>query len=89
MGISDRDAEKMGEAVRGGNLTGLPGVLRASFGLYNDKTDVDALCDCLEAIARGEHGKYDADPKNGECRPQGRPKLRPADYFNLTPRLPG
>jgi hypothetical protein len=63
-------------------------VLRASFGLYNDKTDVDALCDCLEAVAQGKHGKYDADPRTGECRPQGRPGLRPADYFNLTPRIP-
>ncbi len=88
LGIDERDAEKLRERVTGGNPADLPAMLRASIGLYNDKNDVDALCDCLEAIARGKHEKYDCDPKTGECRPHGRPRLKPADYFSLTPRLP-
>jgi selenocysteine lyase/cysteine desulfurase len=88
LGIGDADAEKLYERASCGSLTDMPGVVRASIGLYNDKNDVDALCDCLEAIARGKHEKYDCDPRTGECRPHGRPGLRPADYFNLTPRLP-
>jgi len=88
LGISDADAEKLYERATCGSLADMPGVVRASLGLYNDKTDVDALCDCLEAIEQGKHAKYDTDPKTGECRPQGRPRLRPADYFSLTPRLP-
>ena len=88
LGISDADAEKLYERASCGSLADMPGVVRASFGLYNDKTDVDAFCDSLEAIAQGNHEKYDTDPKTGECRPQGRPRLRPADYFSLTPRLP-
>ncbi len=71
-----------------GRIADLPGVLRASFGLYNDRSDVDALCDTLEAISRGEHAEYDSDPKTGECWPKGRPRLNPADYFSLMPRLP-
>jgi len=88
LGISDADAEKLYERASCGSLADMPGVVRASLGLYNDKTDVDALCDCLEAIARGRHGKYDVDPRTGECRPQGQARFKPADFFSLAPRLP-
>jgi len=88
LGMSERAAEKACESATCGHVADLPGVVRASFGLYNDKTDADALCDCLEAIAQGRHGKYDTDPRTGECWPQGRLRLRPADYFSLAPRLP-
>jgi len=88
LGISDAEAEKLYEGASCGNLADMPGVVRASFGLYNDKSDVDALCDCLEAIAKGDHAEYDTNPHTGERRPKGRPRLNPADYFSLTPRLP-
>jgi selenocysteine lyase/cysteine desulfurase len=88
LGINDADAEKLYESATCGSLADMPGVVRASLGLYNDKSDVDAFCDCLEAIARGKHEKYDCDPRTGEYRPHGRSRLRPADYFSLTPRLP-
>jgi cysteine desulfurase/selenocysteine lyase len=88
LGISDADAEKLYERASCGSLADMPGVVRASLGLYNNRTDVDTLCNCLEAIAQGKHEKYDCDPRTGEFRPHGRPGLRPADYFSLTPRLP-
>lgn len=88
LGISDADTEKLYERASCGSLADMPGVVRTSLGLYNDKSDADALCDCLEAIARGDYGEYDTDPKTGERYPRGRPRLNPADYFNLTPRLP-
>jgi cysteine desulfurase / selenocysteine lyase len=88
LGMGNRAAEQMYETVTCGNLAGLPGVVRASFGLYNDKSDVDAFCDSLKEIANGNHAEYDSDPKTGECWPKDRPRLRPADYFSLTPRPP-
>lgn len=88
LGIGEPDAGKLCDRAGCGDLADMPGVVRASFGLYNDRTDVDALCDCLEAIVQGRHGEYDTDPRTGVCRPHGRDGLRPADYFNLTPRLP-
>jgi cysteine desulfurase / selenocysteine lyase len=88
LGISDAEAEKLYEGASCGSLTDMPGVVRASLGLYNDKSDVDALCDCLEAIAKGDHAEYDTNPHSGERRPKDRPRLNPADYFNLTPRIP-
>jgi cysteine desulfurase / selenocysteine lyase len=88
LGVGERATEMACDSASCGRIADLPGVLRASFGLYNDKTDVDALCDCLEAIAKGNHAEYDTDPKTGECWPKGRPRLKPADHFSLTPRLP-
>jgi selenocysteine lyase/cysteine desulfurase len=88
LGLGERDTATACENASCGRIAGLPGVVRVSFGLYNDESDVDALCDSLEAISRGEHAAYDSDPKTGECWPKGRPRLNPADYFNLTPRLP-
>jgi selenocysteine lyase/cysteine desulfurase len=88
LGIGEREVEGLRERVAAGNLSNLPGVMRVSFGLYNDRTDVDALCDSLEAIARGEHARYETDARTSECRPEGRPRLRAADYFSLAPRLP-
>ncbi|HTW91820.1 MAG TPA: aminotransferase class V-fold PLP-dependent enzyme [bacterium] len=88
LGISDVEAERLYEGASCGSLADMPGVVRASFGLYNDESDVDAFCDSLEAVARGDHAEYDADPRTGERRPKGRPRLNPADYFNLSPRLP-
>jgi cysteine desulfurase / selenocysteine lyase len=88
LGISDAESAKLYEGASCGSLADMPGVVRASLGLYNDRYDVDAFCDCLEAIARGDHGEYDTDPKTGERRPKGRPRLNPADHFSLAPRLP-
>jgi len=88
LGMDESATRKACENASCGRIADLPGVLRASFGLYNDRSDVDALCDSLEAISRGDHAEYDCDPKTGDCRPKGRPRLNPADYFSLSPRLP-
>jgi cysteine desulfurase / selenocysteine lyase len=88
LGMGEDAVEKVCRSASCGSLADLPGVVRASFGLYNDKSDVDALCDSIDAIARGQHEQYDVKPKTGVCSPHGRPELSPADYFSLTPRPP-
>ena len=54
------------------NKAAMPGLVRASFGLYNTTADVDALIAALAVIQRGAyHGQYVQDPLSGEYRPQG------------------
>lgn len=59
------------------------GLVRASFGLYNTRADVDTLAEALGTIARGrQRGHYERDAATGAYRPRG---WRPAviDYFAL------
>jgi cysteine desulfurase / selenocysteine lyase len=58
----------------------LPGMVRASFGIYNTIEDVDILCDGIEAITRGEHLEYWRDEATGDFIPKGFGP-DPADYF--------
>ena len=47
-------------------------MIRASFGLYNTKDEVDWLADVLTHIVRGEYrGHYLQDKASGEFKPQG------------------
>ena len=43
------------DEILGGDRTNLPGMVRASFGCYNNFADVDRLVDMLHRIARGEY----------------------------------
>ncbi len=68
-----------GEAARwaaraaAGDKRGSPGLVRVSFGFYNDDDDVDRLLDALRQIVRGETaGSYRSDD-HGEYHPIGRP----------------
>jgi hypothetical protein len=50
----------------------MPGLVRASFGLYNTTEEVDALVEALNRIARGAYsGKYHQVMTSGEYIPQG------------------
>jgi cysteine desulfurase / selenocysteine lyase len=52
--------------------TDMPGMVRASLGLYNTNEDVDALIEALHIIALGEYkGNYIQDVTSGEFFPQG------------------
>lgn len=88
LGIGDADAEKLYESASCGGLADMPGIVRVSLGLYNNKADVDTLADCLDAIARGNHAEYEVDLRTGERWPKGLPKFNPAEYFSITARLP-
>jgi cysteine desulfurase/selenocysteine lyase len=55
-----------------GDKSEMPGLIRASFGLYNDTQDVDALVEALQHILRGEYqGRYTQDKASGEYFPAG------------------
>jgi hypothetical protein len=70
------------------DLSGMPGMVRISFGMYNTIDEVDVLVDALSDIARGAHrGKYVQDRASGEYQAQGwSPDL--AAYFELRAFVP-
>jgi cysteine desulfurase / selenocysteine lyase len=66
------------DRVRQGDKRGAPGMVRISFGCYNDRCDVDRAIDALEQIIAGDiSGSYRAD-NDGSFRPVG--YLEPALY---------
>lgn len=70
-----------------GDKSNMPGMVRASFGCYNNTDDVDRLAEMVERVARGEYeGNYRLIPSSGEYVPVGAdgPYEEPlADYFLL------
>ncbi len=60
------------ERVRAGDKSDMPGMVRLSFGCYNNQEDVDRLVDALCRVARGEvAGRYRVDRATGEYLPDG------------------
>lgn len=54
-----------------GDKSDMPGLMRASFGMYNTIDDVDALAEALLRISQGDyHGKYIQDGTTGEFTPR-------------------
>ena len=54
----------------GGDRRSVPGLVRASFGLYNTLADVDALAAALARIARRDwRGRYRQDAPTGDFAP--------------------
>jgi hypothetical protein len=50
----------------------MPGMVRASFGMYNTTAEVDVLIEALGRIARGEYaGRYEQDSRSGEYQAVG------------------
>jgi len=71
-----------------GDKSHLPGMVRASFGCYNNKTDVDRLVDGLDRIARGDYrGEYEVHKGGADYIPKGYEEPF-ADYFLLQPYEP-
>lgn len=60
------------ERVRAGDKSDMPGMVRVSFGCYNDRADVDRLVEALCRVALGEvTGSYQVDRATGEYLPEG------------------
>lgn len=55
-----------------GDKSNMPGMVRASFGCYNGKEDVDRLLEMVDRVARGDYqGDYRLVPSSGEYIPEG------------------
>ena len=67
----------------GGDRSNMPGLVRMSFGCYNDHSDVDRLVSMLYRVAEGDYmGDYQLDRASGEYTPKNfRDTL--SGYFSL------
>lgn len=55
-----------------GDRSQLPGLVRASFGCYNTKEEIDTLVEWLQRIQRGDYrGEYTLNPHSGSYAPRG------------------
>jgi selenocysteine lyase/cysteine desulfurase len=71
LGLSVEQEEQVRSRIASGDRSEMPGLVRISFGLYNDIAEVDALVDALSCVQRKEwKGTYVQDPASGEYRPQ-------------------
>lgn len=72
LGLSAEESNTTREHILAGDRTTMPGMIRASFGLYNTIDDVDVFVDALIKITRGEYqGRYIQDRTSGEFVPDG------------------
>ena len=72
LGLNHEEAADVRRRMLAGDKSEMPGLIRASFGLYNTFEDVDALIDALQHIARGAYqGKYTQERASGEYKAQG------------------
>jgi selenocysteine lyase/cysteine desulfurase len=70
LGLSKEEAAEVRRRMMAGDKSDMPGLIRASFGLYNTLEDVDALLNALTSIAMGNYkGKYVQDRATGEYTP--------------------
>lgn len=86
--LSPEETASWREKVLEGDKSHMPGMVRASFGCYNNREDVDRLVDALMMIAKGDQrGRYEITSQTGEYRPEGyRDPL--GQYFLLEPWEP-
>jgi selenocysteine lyase/cysteine desulfurase len=60
------------EQILAGDRAQLPGMVRMSFGCYNNTADIDRLADMVARITRNDYlGDYRVDRASGEYLPQG------------------
>jgi cysteine desulfurase/selenocysteine lyase len=70
LGFNETQAHAVRERMLAGNRSTMPGLIRASFGLYNTVEEIDILADALTHISRGNYrGKYVQDRASGEYKP--------------------
>ncbi len=83
LGLNQEQASEVRRRMLEGDRSEMPGLIRASFGLYNTLDDVDILIDALQHISKGDYkGKYVQDKATGEYIPLGwQPDF--AAYFKL------
>jgi cysteine desulfurase/selenocysteine lyase len=71
LGIPPQEVEVHVANVLNGDRSQLPGLVRASFGIYNTKEDVDALVEMLDRILANDfEGDYQLNPASGEYLPK-------------------
>ena len=72
LGLSPAETERVREEMLAHDRSEMPGLVRASFGLYNTLDEVDEFVGALEKIRRGEYrGRYHQQRASGDYVPEG------------------
>jgi cysteine desulfurase/selenocysteine lyase len=53
--VEDREAKELEERILKRDRSVIPGTVRASFGIYNTRAEIDVLCGALEAVSAGRY----------------------------------
>lgn len=89
LGLDRQATDRLIKDMRAGNRAQMPGTVRASIGVYNDRSDIDALCECLEVISAGrQKGRYRVLGSTGSYVPEDGFGFDFKRFFSLDPRLP-
>ncbi|HOD45232.1 MAG TPA: aminotransferase class V-fold PLP-dependent enzyme, partial [Anaerolineaceae bacterium] len=84
LGVSEDRAGWVRSSILSHDRREVPGLVRISFGLYNEKEDVDVLVNALLDIQKGKYkGKYSQDVRSGAFQPEGW-DIRFEDYFRFS-----
>jgi selenocysteine lyase/cysteine desulfurase len=83
--LTPEQANDVRRRILTGDRSDMPGLIRASFGLYNTIEEVDRLVEALTCIAQGKHqGEYEQERSSGEFKALGwTPNFE--RYFSLLP----
>jgi cysteine desulfurase/selenocysteine lyase len=83
LGLDETQARTVRENILSGDRTNMPGMIRASFGLYNTQAEIDRFVAALTSISKGEYsGVYTQNTASGEYLPQNwQPNFK--NYFSL------
>ncbi len=81
--VSEEDATKLENEILARNRSHIPGTIRASFGIYNTKEEIDHLIGMIEKIVAGDYRKdYLLNKEKGEYYPPDF-EFKFSDYFSI------
>lgn len=70
--IPEAKQTEIAEALASDGVSTLPGLVRASFGIYNTEDEIDSFIDVIKLIvAENMYGKYEVNPASGDYQPIG------------------
>jgi selenocysteine lyase/cysteine desulfurase len=80
--LTDEELDILLDKIANNQRVDLPGALRISFGIYNNKYEVDELIKWIKRIIAGDYiGEYELDLNSGHYIPKNF-DFNPHDYFN-------
>ncbi|MFH1354959.1 MAG: aminotransferase class V-fold PLP-dependent enzyme [Candidatus Omnitrophota bacterium] len=73
LGLDQVAVANYAEQIRKGNWSKVPGMVRASFGIYNTEEEIDYFIQALTSILeKGAQASYTMNPQTGEYSPEER-----------------
>jgi selenocysteine lyase/cysteine desulfurase len=72
LNVGEEEAQRVRQNILQGDRSSVPGLVRVSFGLYNNTAEIDCLIDALKRVAQGNYrGDYVQDAASGDFIPRG------------------